>query len=68
MLTALTFQTSHTPYIESLNGWNPTGCFFSGRVQTPVVTRQDLAMRMNYNLGNIAAGASKTVKYEYSRM
>lgn len=68
MLTALTFQTSHTPYIESLNGWNPTGCFFSGLVQTPVTTRQDLAMRMNYNLGNIAAGASKTVKFEYRRM
>jgi hypothetical protein len=68
MLTSLTFGTSHTPYIENRSGWNPTGCFPSGQVQTPVITRQDLAMRVNYNLGDIAAGRSKTVKFEYGRM
>jgi hypothetical protein len=68
MLTALTFGTAHTPYIENRSGWNPTGCFPSGGVQTPVITRQDLAMRVNYSLGNMAASASKTVKFEYGRM
>jgi hypothetical protein len=68
-LTALTFQTGHIPYIEDLDGWNPNHC----QVSTPVfgpdsfTTRQDLAMRMQYFVGDIAAGASKTVKYKYGR-
>jgi hypothetical protein len=67
MLTALTFQTTHTPYIESLDGWNPLQCNGSSILFGPT-TRQDLAMRMIYFVGNISAGASKTVKFQYARM
>jgi hypothetical protein len=65
MLTALTFQTTHQPFTELRNQWSPYQCHASAPVG-PV--RDDLAMRMTYSLGNIAAGASKTVKFEYSRM
>jgi hypothetical protein len=70
MLTALTFQRPHTPYIEDLDNWSPNHC----QVSTPLfgpdgfTTRQDLAMRMIYFLGDIAAGASKSVKFEYGAM
>jgi hypothetical protein len=65
-LTALTFQTSHTPWLETQIGWNPTQCHPTNAV-FGVASRQDLAMRMNYSM-LIPAGASKTVKYEYGRM
>ena len=70
MLTALTFQTPHIPYTESLNGWSPLQCNRSSAVFGPesFTVRQDLAMRMIYFVGDIAAGASKTVKFEYGHM
>jgi hypothetical protein len=78
-LTALTFGTNHAARIETTWDWmvgrtSPTlsasrlGCqdLFT---QTPTPAARDLAMRSFYVLeGGLAAGQSKTVKFEYGRM
>jgi hypothetical protein len=71
-LTALTFNTAHTTAIESYSSWGgisgtQTGCTPVAQT-TPVTTPDGLTMRAVYNLGNMAAGQSKTVKFEYGRM
>jgi hypothetical protein len=66
VLTALTPQTSNFPAIEAV-GSNLVDCSASGALTTPT-SRQDLQMSMQYFMGNIPAGASRTVKYQYGRM
>jgi hypothetical protein len=78
-LTALTFGTNHAARMETTSDWmlgrtSPTlppsrlGCqnLFT---QTPTPEARDLAMRSFYVFeGGLAAGQSKTVKFEYGRM
>jgi hypothetical protein len=78
-LTALTFATSHAARIETTSDWmlgrtSPSlsatrlGCtdLFT---QTPTPEPADFAMRVFYVFeGGLAAGQSKTVKFEYGRM
>lgn len=71
-LSALTFGTPHFPTVMPQGSWanvdtgDRRGCT-STAVSTPSSV-QDLAMRINYNIGNLNAGQSKSVKYEYGRM
>ena len=72
-LTALTFNTAHTTAIEPGTSWGGATGTFRGCTpaaqSTPVTTTtDDLTMRVVYNLGNMAAGQSKTVKFKYGRM
>jgi hypothetical protein len=75
-LTALTLATLHGPDIASSANWaggfggDPR--YQSNRCDdftelTPVGSG-NWAMRLVYKLGNMSAGQSKTVKYEYGRM
>ena len=78
-LTSLTFGTNHAARMETTSDWmlgrtSPTlppsrlGCqnLFT---QTPTPEARDLAMRSFYVFeGGLAAGQSKTVKFEYGRM
>jgi hypothetical protein len=69
MLSALTFQTSHITATELYPNWyqySHFGCV-PDEVDTPILSGA-LTSRVVYNLGNMAAGTSKTVKVEYSRM
>jgi hypothetical protein len=69
MLTALTFRTSHQVNIESTQSWldiTRTKCAVAA--QTTPTAPGNFAMKANYVLGNLSAGQSKTVKYEYRRM
>ena len=70
MLTALTFGTSHQEYIEQANSWisnTRTRCN-PGLTETTPTGVADHTMRMVYALGNLGAGQSKSVKFEYGRM
>src|SRR5215208_766719 len=68
-LTALTLGIAHDPWVEHYNNWidsttgTRNGCVPNPVAQTP--TRSDFTMRAVYHLGNMSAGQSKTVKYEY---
>jgi hypothetical protein len=69
MLTALTFGTDHGAHIESNSAWvggSRERCLTVG--QTTPTSVQDLTMRAVYGLGDLSAGQSKTVKFEYRRM
>jgi hypothetical protein len=71
MLTALTFGTAHLARVESRSDWvtasgSRTDCF-AKNLATPT-SAQDLAMRVTYDLDDLVAGQSKTVKFEYGRM
>jgi len=68
MLTALSFGTTHFTRIETKTAWNNTRdeCL-ANEVQTPTAV-QDLTMRVFYFVGNLSAGQSKSVKFEYGRM
>jgi hypothetical protein len=77
MLTALTFGTSHLTGIETASTWvgdgtptNPGTRQDCGadRVNTPTTAASDLTMKVFYLIGNLSAGQSKTVKFEYERM
>ena len=77
MLTALSFGTSHLTGIETASTWvgdgtqtHPgarQGCG-AERVNTPTTTDSDLTMKVFYLFGNMSAGQSRTVKFEYGRM
>ena len=70
MLTALTVGTGHQTLIERRPEWTDftrPGCVPGGGLATPTSV-QDLAMRVFYQLGDLAASQSKTVKFEYERM
>jgi hypothetical protein len=72
MITALNFGIPHSPTIERVYFWDsltePTrdNCF--GAPQNTPTPVDDFAMRMNYHLGILSAGQSKTVKLLYGRM
>jgi hypothetical protein len=76
MLTALSFRTSHLTAIETASTWLGDGTPNSGTrqacgadmVNTPTTAASDLTMKAFYLLGNLSAGQSKTVKFEYGRM
>jgi len=77
MLTALTFGTSHSTGIETQSTWvgdgtptNPGSRQACGadRVNTPTTAASDFTMKVLYLFGNLSAGQSKTVKFEYGRM
>jgi hypothetical protein len=76
MLTALTFGTSHSTGIETQSTWVGDGTTNSGtrqacgadRVNTPTTAASDFTMKVLYLFGNLSAGQSKTVKFEYGRM
>jgi hypothetical protein len=70
MLTALTFNISHSAGVEAFPNWDP---FSGGGAQlchsggaTPS-SPGNFVGRVNYSLGTIAAGGSKTVKVLYRR-
>lgn len=72
-LTALTFATKHLAFIQSASLFNDpnigaTTCSPATDTGTPTTAAGDWAMKVNYVLGNLSAGASESVKYEYSRM
>ena len=69
MLTALTLGISRDPHIETRSAWNDTrdGCL-ANEVLTPTTSAQDLTMRVFSIVGNLSAGQSKSVKFEYGRM
>ena len=72
-LTALTFKTPHTTAIEPFTSWagatgTRLGCTPVAQTTPVTTTTEDLTMRVVYNLGNMAAGQSKTVKFKYGRM
>ena len=77
MLTALSFGTSHLTGIETASTWvgdgtqthpgSRQGCG-ADRVNTPTTTASDLTMKVFYLFGNMSAGQSRTVKFEYGRM
>jgi hypothetical protein len=68
-LTALTFATTHGADIDSAVEWaNNRGQRCDDLTQLTPVAAGDWAMRVIYKLGNLTAGQSKTVKYEYGRM
>jgi hypothetical protein len=65
-LTSLTFQMPHDPYVETFGELAFTKCIpdvFSSRAGPA-----DLAGRVNYRLGNINPGATKTVVFGYERI
>lgn len=65
-LTALNFTSPHTMRVETPALWQQEGvsdCTVSGQ-PTPTGA-SDLVGRVTYQLGNLAAGASKTVKVLY---
>jgi hypothetical protein len=66
-LTALSFGTQHLTFIEDIN-INKRACSDGSSLATPVTTKADLTSRVFYNLRNIAAGASRTVRFAYGRM
>jgi hypothetical protein len=77
MLTTLSFGTNHAARIEAQSDWisgrsSPSlpasrqGCLDYGK-QTPTEPG-DFTMRLFYLLGDLDAGQSKTVKFEYGRM
>jgi hypothetical protein len=72
MITALTFGTPHDLGMDIQSVWadatSPArdNCY-GGTDNTPTA-EGDYAMRMNYVLGNLSAGQSKTVKLGYGRM
>jgi len=66
-LTALTFATPHGPDIDSRAQWSDRGQRCDDFTQVTPVTDSDLAMRVFYGLGNLTAGQSKSVKFEYGR-
>jgi hypothetical protein len=78
-LAALTFGTSHAARMETTSDWmigrtSPSlpasrlGCL-DLFTQTPTPEARDLAMRSFYLFeGGLAAGQSKTVKFQYGRM
>jgi hypothetical protein len=77
MLTALTFGTSHSTGIETASTWvgdgTPTNpgtrqACGADRVNTPTTEASDLTMKVFYGFGDLSAGQSKTVKFEYGRM
>jgi hypothetical protein len=76
MLTALTFGTSHSTGIETQSTWVGDGTTNSGTrqacgadgVNTPTNGAGDFSMKVFYGFGNLSAGQSKTVKFEYGRM
>ena len=69
MLTPLTLGTNHQPQIELASSRvNGTRSRCSAP-QAPTPTGVgDYAMRMVYALGDLGAGQSKTVKFEYRHM
>ena len=72
MLTALTFSTSYGAEVVSRASWagttNPARDNCSGVAEGTPTGEGDYAIRMNYALGNLSAGQSKTVKFVYGRM
>jgi hypothetical protein len=72
MLTALSFGTSHTARMDVQSFWadpdNPNRDQCYGTSDNTPTVEGDYAMRMIYLLGNLSAGQSKTVKFEYRRM
>jgi hypothetical protein len=64
-LTALNFTTSHILRVESSSLWQSeiNDCTVSG--QSTPAGPGDLVGQVTYQLGNLAAGASKTVKVVY---
>jgi len=74
-LTALTFGTAHESVVEYQSNWTPfgsphtaTGCSFSGII-TPTAPGNtgNWVGRIQYYLGTLNAGQSKTVKAVYRR-
>jgi hypothetical protein len=77
MLSALTFGTSHLTGIETASTWVGDGTQTTpgtrqscgaDMVNTPTSTASDLTMKVLYLFGNMSAGQSKSVKFEYGRM
>ena len=73
-MTALSFGTPHFLDVESRFNWAEEGTGSTRRVcetvseETPAPDGFDYAMRVVYGLGNLEAGASKTVKIGIGRM
>jgi hypothetical protein len=67
MVTALTLGAVHLGVIEGTN-IKRNACIDGFSVATPVTTKADLTSRLNYELQDMAAGASRTVKVAYGRM
>lgn len=68
-LTASTFATQHRGSVESFGNWaggTEQGC--TPNALTTPAGPTDLTGRMNYLLGSIANGATKTVVYTYERL
>ena len=73
MLTALAFAVSHTTAAETFSDFNPAGAVQTGRTCTPIprsvpTVPSDSVGRVTYNIGTMAAAASKTVKVLYRRL
>jgi hypothetical protein len=68
MLTTFARSSPHQTFIESETTWNSTrtGCLASS-LTTPTGI-QDLATRVVVDLGNLNAGQSKTINFQYGRM
>lgn len=73
-MTALSFGTPHRLAVESRFDWAEEGTGSTRRAcetvseVTPAPDGFDYAMRVNYDLGSIGAGASKTVRIGFGRM
>jgi len=69
-LTSLTFSTPHNPYVEIFGDvYSSSG--YSGCTPTSSTTLagpDDLSGRLNYSLGSIGPGATKTVVFGYERI
>jgi len=71
MLTALTFGTVHSAFVDLASDWvggTRQNCFEHLPAVITPTSVQDLAMRARYSLFNFSPGQSKTVKFEYGRM
>lgn len=67
-LTSLSFGTKHDPFVETIGDFASTLAGCNPMAQTTPAGPADLTGRLNYYLGNIAAGATKTVVYRYARL
>ena len=72
LLSALTLGTPHFTLIEPRSNWGSantgTRLVCEAVSQTTPTAPADLTMRIVYDLGNLSAGQSKTVKVEYERV
>jgi hypothetical protein len=64
-LTSLTFKTPHDPYVET---FPPDYSECTPATSHTLAGPDDLAGRLNYSLGNIGPGATKTVVFGYERI